>query len=176
MTTMLIQILLHTPRWVFALFLALLVLGVQQLFARQVTLRRVAVMPVAMSGLAVYGVVSAFAAQPLLALLVWAKCAVVVTALVMRLPLPASVQYDPASRRFSLPGSAVPLALMMGVFFTKYAAGVSLAVSPELATHTGFALGLSALYGVFSGLFIGRAARLWKRAAAATQSRLSYAA
>lgn len=174
-TTMMIQILLHTPRWVFVLFFALLALGVQQLFARQVTLRRVSLLPVLMTGLAVYGVVSAFAAQPL-ALAAWAAGAAAVTALVMRLPLSAEVQYDPATRRFSLPGSAVPLALMMGVFFTKYAAGVTLSMSPQLATQATFAIGLSAVYGVLSGLFIGRAARLWKHAAAATQSRLSYAA
>jgi hypothetical protein len=132
-----------------------------------VTLRRVSLLPVAMCGLAVYGVVSAFAAQPL-ALIAWAAGAALVAALVMRLPLPAGVQYDPATRRFSLPGSAVPLALMMGVFFTKYVAGVTLAMSPQLAAQAGFALGLSALYGVFSGVFIGRAARLWKRAAATT--------
>jgi hypothetical protein len=175
MSTMLIQILLHTPRWVFVLFFALLVLGVQQLFTRQVTLRRVGLLPLGMTALAVYGVASAFSSQPL-TLLAWAACAAAVAALVMRVPLPQSVRYDAASRRFQLPGSAVPLALMMGVFFTKYAVGITLSQVPQLAQHAGFAFGLSAAYGVFSGLFIGRAARLWKLAAAATQSPLTYAA
>ena len=59
------------------------------------------------------------------------------------------------------PGSAVPLALMMGIFFTKYAVGVLLAMHPELRHQMGFALGISALYGGFSGIFAARALRLW---------------
>lgn len=160
---MLTQILLHTPRWVFVLFFALLALGAQQLFARQATLRRVSLLPVAMLGLSLYGVLTAFAAQPL-ALVAWAGCAATAAALVARRPLPSGVRYDAATRRFRLPGSAVPLALMMGVFFTKYAVGATLSQAPQLASQFGFALGCGALYGTFSGLFVGRAARLWQLA------------
>ncbi len=171
MTTLLIEILSHTPRWVFVLFAALLVLGVQQLSARQVTLRRTAVMPLAMSGLAVYGVVSAFSGHPV-ALLAWAACTLAMAWAIQRRPAPAGTRYDPATQQFTLPGSAVPLALMMGVFFTKYAIGATLSQAPQLAADATFAYTLSALYGLISGLFIGRAARLWKLAAgAATQSR-----
>lgn len=167
MPTLLIQILTHTPRWVFVLFLALLALGLQHLAARRVTLRRVAVLPVAMTGLSVWGVVSAFAAQPA-ALLAWALSAALTAALLLRRPAPRGTRYDAATRRFELPGSAVPLVLMMGVFFTKYAAGVALAQAPQLAAQAGFALAFSTLYGLFSGLFIGRAARLWRLAAGRT--------
>jgi hypothetical protein len=175
MTTMLIQILLHTPRWVFVLFFALLALGVSQLFSREVPLRRASMLPVAMVGLSLYGVVSAFHAQPL-ALAAWAACGAVTVALTLRVPLPAAVRYEPATRSFAMPGSVVPLALMMGVFFTKYAAGVVFSQAPQLTADAAIALGLSALYGVFSGLFLGRAVRLWKLAAAATQSALPQAA
>ena len=61
-------------------------------------------------------------------------------------------------------GSAVPLMLMMGIFFTKYVVGVSLSMHPELAHQTPVAVGISALYGAFTGIFVGRAARLWKLA------------
>jgi hypothetical protein len=162
--TMLLQILAHTPRWVFVLFFALLVLGAKQLSARQATLRRVTVLPLAMVGLSFYGVVSAFASQPL-ALLAWATGAAASALLLLRRPVPAGTAYDAAARSFSLPGSALPLALMMGIFFTKYAVGASLAISPALAEVSGFALAASGLYGVFSGLFLGRAARLWQLAA-----------
>jgi hypothetical protein len=166
---MLIQILMHTPRWVFVLFFALLAFGVQQLFARTATLRRISVLPVALLALSLAGVASTFAAQPL-SLAVWALCAGAGTALTMTRPLPAGTRFDAATRRFSLPGSAAPLALMMGVFFTKYLAGVALSISPQLASQAGFAFAFSALYGLFSGLFAGRAARLWRLAIAATQS------
>ena len=73
-----------------------------------------------------------------------------------------------------MPGSAVPLALMMGIFFTKYAVGVTLGMHLAQANDVSFALAVSALYGAFSGVFAGRAARLWRLALA--QDRLQLAA
>jgi hypothetical protein len=163
MTTLLVQILAHTPRWVFGLFFVLLALGVQQLFPRTATLRKVSLLPLAMTALSLYGVLSVFS-QPVV-LLAWAACAALAALAVMSRPLPAGVRYDPASRSFRLPGSAVPLALMMGVFFTKYAVGVALSQAPHLAGQPGFSTAVCAIYGLFSGLFTGRAARLWKLAA-----------
>jgi len=51
---------------------------------------------------------------------------------------------------------------MMGIFFTKYAVGVTLALQPALARDLPVALALSAVYGAFSGVFLARAARLWR--------------
>ena len=68
---MVLQILVHSPRWVFVLFLVLLVVGVSQLAARRVTLRRITVLPLAMLGWSFYGVMSAFSTQTL-ALFAWA--------------------------------------------------------------------------------------------------------
>jgi len=55
---MLMQILTHTPRWVFALFAVLVVLGLSQIAGRHATLRRVTLLPVAMLALSFYGVAS----------------------------------------------------------------------------------------------------------------------
>ena len=54
---------------------------------------------------------------------------------------------------------------MMGIFFTKYAVGVSLSVAPALALSASFALPVGAAYGAMSGIFLGRALRLWRLAA-----------
>jgi hypothetical protein len=58
----------------------------------------------------------------------------------------------------------VPLLLMMGIFFTKYGVGVTLALHPGMRHDASFALAIPVLYGVFSGVFAGRAVRLWKLA------------
>jgi hypothetical protein len=63
-----------------------------------------------------------------------------------------------------MPGSVVPLLLILGIFMTKWLVGVQLAIVPRLAADVGFALPVAALYGVFTGLFAGRAARLWRLA------------
>ncbi len=170
---MLFQILSNTPKWVFALFAALLWLGLSQLRTRQIGLARSTLLAVGMTGFSLFGTVSAFAGVPA-ALLAWLAAAAVVFAVVLKRPLPPGTRHDAASRRFTVPGSAVPLALLMGIFFTKYALGVTLALQPALARGTAFALGLSALYGAFSGVFAGRAARLWRLAL--QQDRLPMAA
>lgn len=163
---MLLQILAHTPTWVFALFAVLLWVGIQQLFPRRASLTRITVMPVVMTVLAVYGVVSAFADTPW-ALAAWAATALLVGAATLLLAPASTAQYQPQTRSFSLPGSGVPLALMMGIFITKYAVGVALSLHPALAHDTLVALGISSLYGIFSGSFIARALRLWRLALAA---------
>jgi hypothetical protein len=158
---MLIQIITHTPTWVFGLLALLLWLGGRQLRAGQVSLVRMVVMPVAMAGLSVYGVWSAFGGTPLAAL-AWALALLAVCALALLLAPPTGARYHPESRSFSMPGSALPLALMMGIFFTKYAVGVALVMHPGLARETTVALAVSALYGAFSGGFAARALRLWR--------------
>ena len=162
---MLLQILANTPKWVFVLFAALLWLGLNQLLTRKIQLTRVTLIALGMGAFSFYGAASAFAANPM-ALLAWLVAMALAAAVVMQRPLPAATRYDPASQRLTVPGSAVPLALMMGIFFTKYAVGVSLAMQPVLATHLDFALAVSTLYGVFSGIFAARAARLWRLAMA----------
>lgn len=163
---MLIQILTHTPAWVFALFALLAWLGGKQLAAGSAHLYRVAALPVAMIALALYGVSGAFGSSSvgLLAVAGWAVAAALMLFAVGRLPLHPAVQYDRGSRRFFQPGSWVPLVLMMGIFCAKYAVGVTLAMRPGIAHEAGFAVGISTLYGLFSGVFAGRALRLWKLA------------
>lgn len=166
------QILSHTPAWVFALFALLAWLGARQLRASSTHLVRATALPLAMAALAVYGVGSAFghSGAGALALAGWALAAAAALALVARLPLHAAVRYDPASRRFFQPGSPVPLALMVGIFATKYAVGVLLAMHPALAHESGFATGIGTLYGLFSGIFAGRALRLCRLAFAPGQA------
>jgi hypothetical protein len=53
---------------------------------------------------------------------------------------------------------------MMGIFFTKYAVGATLAMHPEIRHDAAFALAVPLMYGLFSGIFAGRALRLWKLA------------
>jgi len=160
---MLLQILTHTPSWVFGLFALLLWLGARQLRAGNVGQLRATLMPLAMIGLSLYGVFSAFG-ESLLPLVGWAAAAVAALLAVQAIALPASVRFDTAARRFHMPGSAVPLLLMMGIFFTKYGVGVALAMHPALPHDPQFAVLVSILYGAFSGIFFGRALRLWKLA------------
>lgn len=175
---MLSAILKGTPAWVWGLLAVLLVLGINQLLARSVSLRRVTLLPLAMTGLSVYGMASAFGASPVLpaVLLIWLLCGAVVIALRWAQPAPAGARYDAAHKRFHVPGSALPLLLILGIFVTKYTVGVVLAMQPHLAQQLDFSVAVAALYGVFSGVFIVRASRLWRLALRAQALPAGYAA
>ena len=162
---MFMLILTNTPKWVFVLFAALVWMGLKQMMPRSAGLNRITIMPLAMTGLSLYGVTSAFGDSPQ-ALLTWLAGAAVAFALNFQLRSTAHISYDMVSRRFQLPGSVVPLALFMGIFITKYAVGISLGMQPSLAHNSGFALTVATLYGAFSGIFLARAAKLWRIALA----------
>ncbi|MBX3653391.1 MAG: hypothetical protein KIS62_07120 [Ramlibacter sp.] len=160
------QIIGNTPRWVWGLLAALLWLGFSQVLPRSVGLRRVTVMPLAMTVFSAYGLATAFGASGWLTQTVgmWLLAAAAVLLLTWGRSAPAGTRYDAATRRFQMPGSWMPLALIVGIFLTKYIVGVELALQPTLVRDTAFALGIASLYGVFTGLFLARASRLWRLA------------
>ena len=160
---MLIAIITHTPVWIWFLLAGLIYLGAAQLSARTASLQRVMIMPVVMTSLSVWGTLSAFGAAPAI-VLCWLGAAALVAAMVMRKPLPAGTHYLADSREFALPGTWVPLALILSIFATKYTVGAMLAMHARPTLQPAFGLACASLYGIFSGAFIGRAARLWKLA------------
>ena len=158
-----VPVLRQTPSWVWGLLVALLALGVSQLRDRTASLARVSLMPLAMTLFSVSGTLSALGATPHLALVVcaWLIAAGLAFALVARGQADGA-QYDPARRLYRLPGSVAPLLLIVGIFLVKYLVGVDLTMAPQLVRDTPYVLGVAALYGAFTGAFIGRAARLWR--------------
>ena len=160
---MLNQILSGTPRWVWVLLLVLIGLGLRQVRARRASLARITALPLVMASLSLAGMASAFGADPKL-LLVWlATGGLMLVSLARRAP-PEGARYDVQARRFTLPGSWVPLLLILGIFLVKYFVGVATAIQPAVAQDPLFAFAFSALYGVFCGIFLARAARLWRLA------------
>lgn len=160
---MLTQIVTHIPVWVLPLLLALLWLGLSQTKTRSVSLTRITIMPLVMTGLSLQGTIAAGAGHATV-LLPWLLGAGLSASLVLRQALPAQTRYDDWTQRFTLPGSWAPLFLILGIFVTKFTVGATLAMQPGLSGQVHFSLGLAALYGAFSGIFLGRAARLWRLA------------
>ena len=164
----LVQLIQKTPYWVWALLIGLIGLGASQLRTRQVSQVRAMVMPLAMTALSIYGITSAFggSGRGAAAVGAWlaAAAAMACAALWLQPDAPAGTLYTPRLRSFCVPGSAMPLALILGIFLTKYFVGVELAMQPGLARDGTFALQIAALYGMFNGVFAARALRLWRLA------------
>ncbi len=154
----------NTPVWVWGLLAALVALGLSQARARQASLWRVSLLPAAMLSLSVLGAMGDFGRTGLLAptLAAWtASAAAVLLALRHRAPARGS-GYDAASRRLHLPGSWLPLLLILAIFCLKYAVGIELALRPQASQDAAFALPVCAVYGALSGLFAARALALWR--------------
>jgi hypothetical protein len=159
-TDFLLALLQHTPFWVWPLLATLLGLGLWQVLPRTVTLRRATVLPAAMLGLSLWSVASTFGSGQSLA--AWAVGGLGAATASWHGGSPRDARWSAAVRSFRLPGSWIPLTLSLGIFCTKFGVGMSLAQHPELRSADSFALGASLAYGVFSGLFAGRALGLWR--------------
>ena len=160
---MLYDILVHTPLWVWGLLLALLWIGLSQTVSRRVTLRRVLLLTLIMTGVSLHGTFTSFG--PIYwSWVLWAGAALATIAWFASSELPAGVHYDASVRVFRLPGSWVPLGLMLAIFCTRYVVGVLLVMHPGLTHDVAVAAMVASLYGVLSGVFFGRMVLLLRRA------------
>lgn len=155
------EILGRTPPWVFVLFFVLLGLGRHQSRPRTVSLFGAMALPVAMISLSAYGVLSAFPGS-LLGIAAWLGAVAAAVCLNCFLGYPRGVVFEPATRSLAIPGSWIPLTLMMIIYFTKYGVGVALARNPGLPAVQWFVGAVSLAYGLISGLFFARAISLWR--------------
>ncbi|HEY8024082.1 MAG TPA: DUF6622 family protein [Burkholderiaceae bacterium] len=156
------EIIAHTPRWVFILFVGLVFLGLQQSRTRTVTFKSLTLLPLAMAALSLYSIWSTFNGSTLgLACGVGAMLGTAV--LSQRFDFARGVRYLAQTHSFILPGSWLPLALMMAIFVTKYGVGIALAQHGELRDATSFIAIVGAVYGFWSGIFVGRMAQILAR-------------
>jgi hypothetical protein len=153
------EIIAHTPLWVFGLFIGLVALGMQQTKVRSVTLQRLTLLPLTMLALSFYGAWSTFNGSAV-SVACWLGAALVTALASQRINFAGGVRSSADTRSFILPGSWLPLALMMGIFFTKYGVGIMLARHGELHDVDSFAAIVSLVYGFWSGMFFGRTAQI----------------
>lgn len=160
---MLTQIITKTPLFVWAILAFLVYRGLAMRHDREAGMRALAMLPLAMLGLSLQGVLGNFGAQPV-PLAAWLVCMLAGASLSWRLVDGAGIATAPATSSDATisiiqRGSWMPLALMMTIFVSKYVVAVALSIKPTLAADSLFAAASCALFGLCSGLFLGRAAR-----------------
>jgi hypothetical protein len=152
---MLIQILTHTPIYVWAILALLVFRGVVALRDREMAMRKLFIIPLVLLALSLQDIAAKFGANPI-ALSAWAAGAVAVAAiLLVRQTGAATVKPGNSAGMVLVRGSRAPLAMMMTVFFTKYVASVTLAMQPQLAGSGAFVVVTCALFGAANGYFLG---------------------
>ena len=152
---MLVQILLHTPVYVWAILAFLLHRGVLAARDRDITLARLMVVPLLMMALGLQSLVTQFGVASV-ATAVW----LVGTILIgwQRWAFGASRVSAGAGGGLRIRGSWTPLLLMLAVFMIKYTIGVLQVIRPDIAENAGFALPASGLLGLCNGYFLGQLA------------------
>jgi hypothetical protein len=152
-----IEILLGAPLWAWLVLAGLIVLGGLQTMPRRLPIVAIFILPVVMGAFSLYSVGISFA-DHIAGFGAWgagALAALMLNGLMLRSP--AGVRYDAHARRFELPGSLVPLALMLVIFATRFTITATATVNPAAAAATSFVLATSAMLGFLAGLFASRA-------------------
>lgn len=158
------QILQHIPVWVFALLIGLIALGLVQTRTRHIRKQRLLGINIALTVFTLVGVVQQWRLTPWLALslLSWAAMGLLVAWALGQGAAPEGARFEPETRRFTVPGSWLPLTLFMTIFACKFAVGMTTAMAPDLLDSLTAAIGVSALYGLLSGVLNAKAWRLLK--------------
>ncbi len=152
---LMVEIVKHTPPWVFALFVGLVGLGWYQGRARTVRRMRMVVFPMVMILLSCYGVISAFGRSPL-GMGCWLLGGITAVVLALQLAPTLNVAISMKNGLVFIPGSWLPMALIMTLFVTKYAVGVCLARQLPVISLSAFVGSVSFVYGLLGGFFFGR--------------------
>lgn len=154
---MLIQIISHTPLYVWAILAFLIYRGVLAASTREVAFKKLFIIPAVMLALSLQDIGAKFGLQGM-PLAAWAAGALCTGLLVWRLGK-SGIAAGSTADTVRVRGSWAPLVLMMAIFMTKYATAVSMAIQPALAGHAVFMVAVCALFGCFNGYFMGRLAR-----------------
>ena len=152
-----IQILKNTPIWVWAILAALIYLGSKQLKARVVKRYSVLIAPV------VFLFVGLMAAgRGPVGLATWAVSLTSLAVVTFFVWQPTGgARYEPSGDRLHMPGSVVPMLLMLAIFLLNYVINVVLAINPSYRGELVWQVVPALILGALSGVFIGRAATLF---------------
>jgi hypothetical protein len=153
------KVVVNTPTWVYALFIALAGFGLSQTRTRTVGAHMLAIAPLGMAAYSLYSVIAAFGSVAAAA--TWAAGAALALGIAFALKRPEGVRYVAQARRFEIPGSWIPFALIMAVFLVRYLFAAAMGIDPSLRNAAGFMIVASLVYGLLGGLFPARAARFW---------------
>ena len=152
------QVLKGTPVWVWAILVALIGLGVNQLRTRVVSRYSGLIAPV------IFLFVGLMAAgRGPMGLSVWALTLLATAAFTFLVWQPTGgARYDASIDRLNLPGSLIPMLIMLAIFLLNYVINVTLAINPVLRSELAWQVGPAIILGALSGVFFGRALTLFR--------------
>lgn len=155
-----LQLLLHTPLWVWVVFLVLTILGIKHSRDHATSPGRLLTLSLLMMGLALYSTASTFG-------MAWLPFILLVAGFVIAVVLAKHTLPSPQIRRLSsgeyqLAGSWLPYGVMMTIFVIKYLLGMLHAQHSTLLNTSAFVGVTCLLLGMLSGIFMARNIAIWR--------------
>lgn len=160
-----LQVIQHSPTWVFVLFAALVALGLLNTRTREMHKFQLTLLPLAFIGLSAWGIWSAFGMEPA-AIASWAMALAAVAAIGWSFEPLQGASIVAGTSKVLVPGSWWPLVLILATFVTRYAVTVMLIRNPSLRHAVPMELFAGLAYGVLSGVFVARAVSVLRTVAA----------
>jgi len=157
----LLDIITHTPRWVFGLLAMLIVLGLMQTRTRQVRIQVALILPFIVLILSLTSVIR-YVGWQIPALLCWLIGISAVIFFSIKMFNENLVRLDKSSRKLIIQGSWIPMFVILGIFLTRYALGVATAMQFEITRNPSFLLIVSLILGGWSGFFLARGFMFWR--------------
>jgi len=152
------------PVWPFALLAVLVAVGYRQSRSRLVQPGTLAKLAAAMLALSLYGVTATFGAS-VVPMLAWAVGIAAALFLGGQLLAPSGLAREGDAVR--MPGSWLPMGLMVGIFLAKFGLGFAMGVHAHVLQEAWFIAATCVVLGLLSGAFAARATAVHRFAARA---------
>lgn len=151
-----VEVLKHTPAYVWAILAALIAFGAVQMRDRVVSRARVLMVPIGLGFYSAWGVLSTFGVHLQVAV-AWAVGVGAMLSLARYVRWPSRVEFLPERNAFAVGGSVVPLLAMLGIFAARYVTTVTLILNPQWRGLAAVEILGGLGYGLLAGIFAMRA-------------------
>ena len=156
LSIVIIEVLKHTPAYVWAILAALIVFGSLQTRDQVIGRTRVLVLPIGLGAYSLWSAASTFGVQWQV-LAAWALGMSAMLWGARWVQWPRRVDFLPERNAFAVGGSFLPLVAMLAVFAVRYVATVTLILHPQWRSLATVAIVGGLGYGLLAGVFAMRA-------------------
>ena len=151
---MIMELITHTPIYVWALLFFLIMMGLRARKTSIVALKMFVIMPTIFCAWALYAILMRYGTNFSI-LSFWTISLLLGIAVGNLIIRSYSLRFDKIKRKVEMPGSWMLLILSLSIFCLRYFLGASTAIHPELAQSTEFLI--TELLATFvTGIFVGR--------------------
>ncbi|NOL48840.1 DUF6622 family protein [Pelistega europaea] len=162
-----LDIITHTPYWVWGLLIFLLVIGSLSLKDRTIPVYRVMPLPIIFSFLSFFSIISMYSGELLLSAMIANFIFLVVGVLIVEkilISMGIRVVYHRSERRLFISGNGFTLVSVILIFLVKYVLNVFLVIKhPSLTDDFSFAIIFGAIQGICASVFLGELLYFYKK-------------